>query len=166
MDWLQQAELQEQETVVALNQYLTFAIDEQSFGISISDVVEIISLCPIARVPQFSGYAKGIINLRGRIIPVVDVRLRFHMLEKPYDSRTCIIITNINELDIGFIVDEVQEVVDIDQDDVEPAPKLTGSYAHRFIIGVGKRLGKIILLLDSQRLLNEEEVAALDVSQM
>ncbi|MDR0434862.1 MAG: chemotaxis protein CheW [Gracilibacteraceae bacterium] len=166
MDWLQEAELREEETETALNQYLTFAVSEQFFGISISDVVEIISLCPIAQVPQFSGYAKGIINLRGRIIPVVDVRLRFHLPEKEYDGRTCIIITNINELDIGFIVDEVREVMDIDPADVEPAPKLTASYAHRFITGVGKRSDKMILLLDSQRLLNEEETAALDVTQM
>jgi purine-binding chemotaxis protein CheW len=162
MDWLQTEEVQEN---LEINQFLTFAVEGQSYGIAISDVVEIISLCPISKVPQFAGYAKGIINLRGKIIPVIDVRLRFILPEKEYDGRTCIIITNINELDIGFIVDEVQEVLDIDPADIEPAPKLTGSYAHRFIRGVGKRESKMILLLDSQKLLSEEELATLDVSQ-
>lgn len=143
---------------VLSDKYLTFLLDGQSYGIEIKDVVEIVSMQAISKVPEFAEYAKGIINLRGKVIPVIDVRLRFHLQEKEYDSRTCIIITNINDLEIGFIVDNVQEVIDLNQAQIEDAPQLANGVAHRFVSGVGKWGEKMVLLLDSQKLLKEEEL--------
>lgn len=156
---------EEKQEDVQSDKYLTFLVDSQSYGILIKDVVEIISILPISKVPEFADYAKGIINLRGKVIPVIDVRLRFKMPEKAYDSRTCIIIASINNLEVGFIVDNVQEVVDIQFDQIEEAPKIANGYAHRFISGVGKLDGKMILLLDSQRLLSEDELSVLNQGQ-
>ncbi len=143
------------------DKYLTFLLDGQSYGIAIKDVVEIISMQPISKVPEFAEYAKGIINLRGKVIPVIDVRLRFGLLEKEYDSRTCIIITNITGVEIGFIVDNVQEVIDLEQGQIEESPSLSNGTAHRFVSGVGKWGDKMVLLLDSNKLLREEEVDVL-----
>lgn len=143
---------------VQCNKYLAFLIDGQSYGIDIKDVVEIISMQPISKVPEFAEYAKGIINLRGKVIPVVDVRARFYLAESDYDSRTCIIINNINGIEIGFIVDSVQEVIDLEEEQIEEAPKLSSGYSHRFVSGVGKWNGKMVLLLDSQKMLGEQEL--------
>ena len=147
---------------VQCDKYLTFLIDEQTYGIDIKDVVEIVSMQPISKVPEFAEYAKGIINLRGKVIPVIDVRARFYLPESTYDSRTCIIITNINNMEIGFIVDSVQEVIDLEPDQIEDAPRLSGGYAHRFVSGVGKWNERMVLLLDSQKMLNEQELDVLE----
>ncbi|MEG0179975.1 MAG: chemotaxis protein CheW [Oscillospiraceae bacterium] len=137
--------------------FLTFWTDSQLYGVPIADVVQIVGVQVITEIPEFPSYAKGIINLRGSIIPLIDVRLRFGKQEIPYNERTCIIVTNIKEKEIGFIVDEVDEVTDIDNDDICPPPKIAGAEnANSFLIGIAKQNGKVILLVNTGKMLSED----------
>ncbi|HEX3018364.1 MAG TPA: chemotaxis protein CheW [Caproicibacter sp.] len=137
--------------------YLTFWTDGELFGIPISDVVQIISMQQITPLPDFPDYAKGVINLRGIIIPVVDMRLRLKKPEAEYNESTCIIVTNIQDTYIGFIVDTVDEVADISEDDISPAPKVSRDSTNRYLTGIGQVGEKVVLLLDISRILSESE---------
>lgn len=137
--------------------YLTFWTDSQLFGIPIAEVVQIVKVQEITEIPDFPLYAKGIINLRGTIIPVIDVRLRLHKEEADYSERTCIIVTNINEVYIGFIVDNVDEVTDIDDVNISVPPKISDDYSNTFITGIGTLDNKVILLIDVIRLINDDD---------
>lgn len=141
--------------------YLTFLIDKQFYAYPITDVIEIIAVQDITPIPEFPLYVKGIINLRGRIIPIIDVRLRFHKEEAEYTERTCIIVVNISGVDIGFIVDTVDEVLDIEDENISAAPMITSDRSTKYVTGVGKINGRIILLLDAHKMLNEEEITNL-----
>ncbi|WP_326910465.1 chemotaxis protein CheW [Sedimentibacter sp. MB31-C6] len=140
------------------DKYLTFFTDKQLFGIPIADVVQIVGVQEITSVPEFPNYAKGIINLRGTIIPIIDMRLRLNKEEIEYNERTCIIVTNIQGVFIGFIVDSVNEVTNIDKNNISEPPKMGVDYINSYITGVAKQENKIILLLNTQKLLNEKEV--------
>lgn len=144
------------------HQYLTFWIDGQLFAIPASDVAQIVGMQQITPVPEYPPYAKGIINLRGEIIPVIDVRLRFHRNEADYGERTCIIIVSIKEQFVGFIVDTVEEVSDIDDTQISPPPKVSGDITNVYLNGVAQLEGKIILLVDTERVLNENELSVLN----
>lgn len=137
--------------------YLTFFTEQQLYGVPIADVVQIIGIQTITQVPEFPSYAKGIINLRGSIIPVIDIRLRLGKMERDYDERTCIIVTSIADRLIGFIVDSVDEVTDIGEDEISPPPKLSGDQTSAFLTGIGKQEKRVVLLLDSQRLLGQDD---------
>lgn len=141
--------------------YLTFYTEKQLFGISIRDVVQIVGLQDITEVPDYPHYAKGIINMRGVIIPLIDVRLRLNKPEAPYTDRTCIIVTSIRDHQFGFIVDEVDEVTDIEDDLISPPPMVSEDGANRYLIGVARHNSKIVLLIDTARLLREDEFEAL-----
>ncbi|WP_245157043.1 chemotaxis protein CheW [Anaerovorax sp. IOR16] len=140
--------------------YLTFWTDGQLFGIPIADVVQIVGMQEITSIPEFPHYAKGIINLRGSIIPVIDVRLRFNKPEMKYNERTCIVVTNIKESLIGFIVDEVDEVVKIDEEQISKPPQLSSerSDAHTNLSGIGKLQNKIVLLINSETMLSDDTI--------
>jgi len=138
--------------------YLTFYTDNQLFGISIADVVQIVGIQEITAVPEFPSYAKGVINLRGIIIPIIDVRLRLKKEEIGYNERTCIIVTNINGSYIGFIVDEVNEVTNIDNENISDPPQMGSDYTNTFIIGIAKLNNHIVLLIDLKKVLNEKEI--------
>lgn len=140
--------------------YLTFFIDSQIYGIPIADVVQIVGVQDITEIPEFPVYAKGIINLRGTIIPVIDMRIRLGKMEIPYDDKTCIIVTSIGGRLIGLAVDSVDEVTYISDEEISPPPKLPDvDTESRFITGVGLHNDKITLLLDSQKILGEEEIS-------
>lgn len=139
--------------------YLTFWADNQLFGIPIADVVQIVGVQTITSIPQFPDYAKGIIDLRGSIIPVIDVRLRLNKQEVPYDERTCIIVTSIQETLVGFIVDSVDEVAKIEDDNISNPPKLSKDTTNAYLIGIAKQQDKVVLLLDSKKILNDDEFA-------
>lgn len=136
--------------------YLTFWTDRQLFGVPISDVVQIVGVQEITEIPEFPEYAKGVINLRGAIIPVVDVRLRLHRAEAEYNERTCIIVTNIQNNSVGFIVDEVDEVTEISEEMVSPPPKVSADTTNSYLTGVGKLTNAVVLLLDTAKLLAED----------
>ena len=145
--------------------YLTFFTDGQLFGVSIADVVQIVGVQEITPIPEFPHYAKGIINLRGNIIPVIDMRLRLGKSETEYNERTCIIVTNIEEHYIGLIVDQVDEVTDISEELISPPPTVSGT-GESFITGIGKLTNKIVLLMNTKKLLGNEELTWLDTSEI
>lgn len=144
--------------------YLTFWTDRQLFGIPIADVVQIIGVQEITMVPEYPYYAKGIINLRGNVIPVIDIRLRFHKDELEYNAHTCIIVTNINEKAIGFIVDEVDEVADIDDKEISAPPHLAGDDSERYLTGIGTHDNHVVLLLDTAKVINQDMIGMLTSS--
>ncbi|NPV91013.1 MAG: purine-binding chemotaxis protein CheW [Firmicutes bacterium] len=142
------------------DRYLTFSLGSELYGIEIRCVTEIVGIQPITEVPELPGYIRGIINLRGKIIPVLDVRMRFKKPFREYNDRTCIIVIDTEEVSVGLIVDSVAEVLTIPEGDIVPPPDL-GDSGNRYIKGIGKVGGEVKLLLDCHKLLNEEEAQCL-----
>jgi len=142
------------------DKYLTFIVDNECYGIEIRYVTEIIGIQKITTVPEMPDFVRGIINLRGKIIPVMDVRLRFKKPFKEYWDRTCIIVIDINELSIGLIVDSVAEVLTIPSSEVVEPPELN-KRSNRYVMGIGKVDNEVKLLLDCEKLLNEDELELL-----
>ncbi|WP_283607803.1 chemotaxis protein CheW [Faecalispora anaeroviscerum] len=139
--------------------YLTFFLDNQLFGVPISDVVQIIGMQEITPVPDSPVYAKGIINLRGSIIPLIDIRLRFGKPELEYNDRTCIIVTKLEETYIGFLVDSVNEVSVIEEENISATPTvISGNSTNTYVTGIGRLHGKVVLLVDPKKILNNEEM--------
>ncbi|MFA6506859.1 MAG: chemotaxis protein CheW, partial [Treponemataceae bacterium] len=142
-------------------------IDTESYGIGISHVIEIVELQRISAVPDMPAYVKGVINLRGKVIPVVDLRLRFGMTERPYDDRTCIVVSEIGGVSLGFIVDTVEEVLEIPEANVEPAPRFkTVSGRERYIAGMGKVGEQVKILLDVEKLIREEDAQMISQAEV
>ena len=151
--------IDEEEEDTQADKYMTFRISAEVYGIGIWNIREIIEMQEITGVPDVPPFVKGVINLRGKVIPIVDLRLRFSMEERDYDSRTCIIITEIRKAMIGFIVDTVEEVVEIAQENIEPAPKFRSATGKdKYISGMGKIGDQVKILLDVERLLFEDEM--------
>jgi purine-binding chemotaxis protein CheW len=139
------------------NQYLTFGIAGQKFGVSVADTVQILGIQDITPVPDYPAYAKGIIKLRDMVIPVLDLRARFHKEPRPYDSRTCIIITKILDTPFGLIADGVDSVVDIAPDQLLPAPQVTfGDQEYAYLTGVAKLDQDLILVMDTKKLISDK----------
>lgn len=143
--------------------YLTFAIGNEDYGIEISHVTEIIGIQEITQVPELPNYLKGIINLRGKIIPVMDVRLRFKKEPIEYNDRTCIIVIDINDISIGLIVDTVSEVSNIEEENIVPPPDVKTGFHNRYVKGIGKIDEQVKLLLDCEKILTEDELKELEV---
>jgi purine-binding chemotaxis protein CheW len=141
--------------------YLTFIIGNESYGIGIRYVTEIVGIEAITEMPEMPDYVKGIINLRGNIIPVLDVRLRFNMEQREYDDRTCIIVVFCNGVLIGLIVDSVSEVLTLPAGDIVELPKISAGIQNRYIQNVGKIGHQVVLLVNCERLLSEEELETL-----
>lgn len=141
-----------------LNQYLTFIIDEENYGIDISSVIEIIGIQKITQMPQQPDYVKGVINLRGKIIPTIDVRTRFQKEVIEYDERTCIIVIDNNEIMVGFIVDRVDEVMTITDENISEPPRFNSDFQGRYVKGIAKLENQIVMLLECTLLLSEEEL--------
>jgi purine-binding chemotaxis protein CheW len=137
--------------------YLTFSIENEIFGIEIKYVMEIIGIQEITEMPEMPEYVKGIINLRGRIIPIIDVRLRFKKNSKDYDERTCVIVTNINESSVGFIVDSVADVITIMANNILDSPNINSKDRRGYVNKIGKVDKSVILLIECEKLLNDEE---------
>ena len=142
--------------------YLIYALAGEEYGIHIRNVTEIIGIQAITDVPGTPEYVKGVINLRGKVIPVIDVRLRFGLPEKDYEERTCIIVVNIKDVSVGLIVDSVSEVMDIPDSNIEPPPKVSKSAGTRYLQGLGKVDNDVKILVDTSQLLFEEELALLE----
>ncbi len=136
--------------------FLTFSLGSEFYGIEIKYVTEIIGIQAITEVPELPDYVKGIINLRGKIIPVMDVRVRFKKPPQIYNDRTCIVIIDIKEIAIGLIVDSVSEVLSIPEEDIVSPPEVNRSN-HKYIKAIGKVGNDVKLILDCHRLLNDEE---------
>jgi len=133
--------------------YLTFVLGDEVYGLEIRYVTEIIGIQKITPVPDMPGYVRGVINLRGKVIPVMDVRLRFAMAAREYDERTCIIVINAKETVVGLIVDTVMEVLEIPRDQIEETHQLRRDRGNQFMKGLGKVGEKVKILLDAESLL-------------
>ena len=146
--------------------YLTFSLAGEEYGIGILKVKEIIGMMPITTVPRTPIFVKGVINLRGKVIPVVDLRLKFGMEESAYNERTCIIVVETKgkgvSVLIGIVVDAVSEVLNIKGNDIEDTPTFGTRVETDYILGMAKMNGGIKILLDIDKVLSEEEFSALD----
>ena len=141
------------------DKYLTFGLANETYGIDIAVVIEIIGIQTITNVPEVPEYVRGIINLRGKIIPVVDMRLRFKRSFREYTDRTCVVVIDVHDVLIGLIVDSVSEVMTIASADVVPPPDLKASQ-NKYIRGIGKLKDdkeNVVLLLDWEKLFSEED---------
>jgi len=138
--------------------FLTFSIGKESYGLEIKYVTEIIGIQDITNIPEMPIYVKGIINLRGKIIPVIDVRLRFKKELRDYNERTCIIVVDIKDISIGLIVDHVAEVLVITTENIVPPPDSKIGFHNRYVKGIGKTGSEVKLLLDCDKLLNDDEI--------
>jgi purine-binding chemotaxis protein CheW len=141
--------------------FLTFIIGDVTYGLDIRSITEIIGLQKITIIPDVPAYIKGVINLRGKVIPVMDVRTRFQLPRREYDERTCIIVIDVEESTVGLVVDTVSEVLDIDDDSIEPPPNMGSNTASRYISGMGKVGNDVKVLLEAQRLLLTSEMSKL-----
>ena len=142
--------------------FMTFQIGKEFFGISISYVNEIIAMLPIAAIPEVDDYIKGLINLRGKIIPVIDVRVRFKMEPTEYTDRTCIIVIDVKSTMIGLIVERIAEVDTISDESIVPPPSL-GRKEHehnKYVYGLARTGDTVKLLIDPEKLIKQEDVEA------
>ncbi len=146
--------------------YLTFSMANEEYGIGILKIREIIGMMPITSVPQTPEFVKGVINLRGKVIPVMDLRLRFNMDSIDYDERTCIIVVEIlgqsATVQVGVVVDSVSEVLNIKQDEIEDTPTFGISLNTDFILGMAKMEGGVKILLDIDQVLTSDELSLLE----
>ena len=151
----------EEEEDTQKDKYLMFKLADEEYAIEIKFVTEIIGIQRITEIPDCSDFVKGVINLRGKVIPVIDVRIRFKLKPKEYGDRTCIVIVNMEETIVGLIVDEVSEVLDIPPTNVELPPKTNKGSHSRFIQGLGKVGDQVKILLNVNKLLKDEELESL-----
>lgn len=146
--------------------YLTFSLAEEEYGIGILKIKEIIGMMPITTVPQTPDFVKGVINLRGKVIPVIDLRLRFGIESNDYTERTCIIVVEIlgqnGTVQIGIVVDTVSEVLNVKADDVEDTPAFGTKLNTEYILGMAKMEGGVKILLDIDRVLNASEISSIE----
>jgi len=145
--------------------YLTFTLAEEEYGIGILKIKEIIGMLPITSVPQTPDFVKGVINLRGKVIPVMDLRLRFGMMSIDYTERTCIIVVEIagqtGTILVGIVVDAVSEVLNIKGDDIEKTPTFGTKLNTEYILGMAKMEGGVKILLDIDQVLSSDELSTL-----
>ncbi len=146
--------------------YLTFSLADEEYGIGILKIKEIIGMMLITTVPQTPEFVKGVINLRGKVIPVIDLRLRFGMQSIDYSERTCIIVVEItginNTVQIGIVVDTVSEVLNVKNDEVEDTPAFGAKLDTEYILGMAKMEGGVKILLDIDKVLNADEITVLE----
>lgn len=143
-------------------QYLTFKLDDEVFALDIADVREVLDFTAVTKVPQTPRFMRGVINLRGNVVPVVDLRTKFSMPPAPNPDNMCIIIVEVTmegeQTVLGALADSVQEVLDLDETQIEPAPRLGTRLKAGFIKGMGKRDDQLIIILDMDRVFSMEEL--------
>ena len=157
-----EAVVEKRERSALEGKFLTFILGKEIYGFEILKVREIIGLMDITTVPQTPEYMKGVINLRGKVIPVIDLRLKFTMQEEEHTQETCVIVVEVEGTSIGIIVDSVSEVSDIGGKDIEEAPSFGQGIDTSFIMGLGKVKEKIIILLDIETVLSAEELEVVE----
>jgi len=140
------------------DKFLTFALEHEFYGIDIKYVTEIIGIQSITQIPELPNYVKGIINLRGKIIPVIDVRLRFSKPPKEYNDRTCIVVVDIENILVGLIVDTVSEVLSISEKNIVAPPEIKTGYENKYIKGIGKVGDEVKLLIDCEKILSDGDI--------
>lgn len=141
--------------------YLTFSLAGEEYGLEILRVREIIGLMEITAVPRTPGFVKGVINLRGKVIPVIDLRLKFGMEEGERTDETCIIVVDVGAVEMGIVVDKVSEVLSIAEEEIEDTPSFGVDVDTEFILGIGKAADRVTILLDIAKVLTASEIAGL-----
>lgn len=157
------------EVVEASTQYLTFKLDEEVFALDITKVREVLDFTTVTKVPRTPEFMRGVINLRGSVVPVVDLRLKFGMSKTEKTVNTCIIIVEVTVDDettvLGALADSVQEVMDLEADNIEPAPRIGLRLNTEFIKGMGKRDNAFIIILDVDKVFSTDELALVQATQ-
>lgn len=141
--------------------YLTFFLAGQEYGVEILKVREIIGMVQITPVPRTPEFVRGVINLRGKVIPVIDLRSKFDMEQAELTGETCVIVVDVNRIEIGVVVDKVSEVMAIAGEEIEDTPSFGVEVSTDFILGIGKRGGKVTILLDISRVLTDRQLDAI-----
>jgi len=152
------------EQVDKAGKYLTFKLGNEEYGLEILKVREIIGLMNITAVPRTPDFVRGVINLRGKVIPVVDLRAKFGMDSTEDTDETCIIVVDVGEVEMGTIVDKVSEVLDIDGGEIEDAPSFGVDVNTDFILGMGRTNDRVTILLDIGKVLSSDETVALSAA--
>lgn len=144
--------------------YMTFKCGVEYFGLEIQYVQQIIQHQNVTKIPRTEDYIKGLINLRGKIVPVVDVRRRFKQGECEYNDKTCILVINVKSTTVGLVVEQIAEVVEIKEENILPPPTIgrAGKAHHKYVYGIGKVGNTVKLLLDPEKLLYDDEPADMD----
>jgi len=150
-------------SITETTQYLTFKLDSEIFALDISQVREVLDYTTTTKVPRTPDFMRGVINLRGSVVPVVDMRLKFGMPPTEKTVNTCVIIVEINvdneRIVLGALADSVQEVIDLDPGSIEPAPRIGTRLRTDFIKGMGKRADQFIIILDIEKVFSADELA-------
>lgn len=153
-------------SVTKTAQYLTFKLDDEVFALDISQVREVLDFTALTRVPRTPDFMRGVINLRGSVVPVVDMRLKFGMTKTEQTVNTCVIIVEINldgeKIILGALADSVQEVIDLEPDQVEPAPRIGTRLNTDFIKGMGKREDHFVIILEIDRIFSSYELSSVN----
>ena len=143
--------------------YLSFRLGDEDYCLEIRHVTEIVGIQKVTQVPDMPHYVKGVVNLRGQVIPVIDMRLRFNMPGREYDERTCIVVISLRGGQVGLVVDTVNEVRSIEEANVSPPPKSGGAPSAQYIRGLGKVGESVKIILDANKLLFEDELVGLSM---
>jgi len=143
-------------------QFVTFIIEDEYYGVEILKVQEIVGMTRITSVPNMAHYMRGVINLRGKVVPVVDMRLKFNMDEREYDAVTVILIVEVKGREIGMIVDSVSDVVDIPGDQIQNTPHFNAGIDTNYIHGIGNVNDMLVILLDVNKILSSDELEKID----
>lgn len=145
--------------------YLTFTLDSALFAVGVSKVLEILEIKPIVKVPMSPAFMRGVINLRGNILPVIDARIKFGMRDAPFTIDSCIIVIGIGEgkepLLVGVLVDSVKEVIDIPDETIQPSPGIGAFYNNELVVGMGSTGGDFAMILDPDKVFAAEELVVL-----
>ena len=153
------------EEEIVINQYLTFNVDKEHFAINVANIREVLEFQSVTKVPRMPDYMKGIINLRGSVVPVLDLKMKFGLGETLKGIDTSVIVTEIklgdDEIVIGLLTDSVSEVVDIDEEHIEPAPRIGSNIDSSFIQGMGKKDEEFIIILNINKVLSSDELASM-----
>ncbi len=156
-------------STTTIDQYLTFKLDQEVFAIDIAKVREVLDFTTVTKVPRTPDYMRGVINLRGSVVPVIDLRLKFEMSKTEQTVNTCIIISEVilsgDSIIVGMLADSVQEVIDLGPDDFRPNPKVGSQVNNDFIKGMGKRGDGFILLLDIDKVFCLDELIVIKTNQ-
>src|SRR6056297_611718 len=158
----------DKEDLKRINSYLTFKLGEEEYAAHVSKVLSIMEMTKITKVPKSPEYMKGVINLRGQVLPVVDTRIKFGMTATEYTKNTCIVVMEVEMgndiIQVGSLVDSVQEVLEITEDQIQPPPSIGSKYQSEFIYGMAKIDEKFIMLLDMDKVFSAKELSSLQSS--
>jgi purine-binding chemotaxis protein CheW len=154
-----------QEINLSVDSYLSFRLEEETFAVNVAKVLEILEVPHMTKVPKSPEYMRGVINLRGTVLPVIDTRIKFGLTATAYTVNTCIVVLNVaiegESLVLGALVDSVQEVLEIDEEQIKPSPSIGAKYKSEFIRGMVKLDEHFVMLLDIDRVFSSDEISLL-----